>query len=165
MNGILICLCIVAPDQRTQLLACGIARVRNIVEIHDTGTIRTEHRHADRILHDIRAQAPPKLRARVSAARLRRMKENLHLPIDRLAVMMHHRMQKVAKTVFVVAQLFEKLLLLFDERFSRNHRISPLSSSMILGGKGREMLDFSKSDSEKAATLLLLFLQYIFCCF
>jgi len=28
---------------------------------------------------------------------------------------------------------------------------------MILGGKGREMLDFSKSDSEKAATLLLLF--------
>ena len=70
------------------------------------------------------------------------MEENLHLTVNRLTVVMHHRMQKITEAIFVVAQFFKKLLLLFDERFCSNHRFIPLPQSIIPMDKDREMLVF-----------------------
>lgn len=141
-NRITILLGVVVPDERTKFLPHRILRFRNVIEICDAGAICSEYRYADSAFGNLRPESLPKLCARIGTSRFRCMKENLHLSVNRLAIVMHHRMQEVAEAIFVVTQLFKKLLLFCDERFSGNHRSSPLSLFMILGGKDGGMLDF-----------------------
>lgn len=146
IDGIAILPGIVAPDERLDALTCSVLRLRDIVDAGDADAVCAEHRNAGCSFRDSRSQPLPDFRARIRAAVFRCMEENLHLTADGLTVVVNHRMQEIAEAVFVVAQLFEKLLLLFENRFSRNHERSPsFFPFMIRGCKDGEMLDFFKT--------------------